>query len=214
MITARRKPPKIMAEANSPAAAILTLGCKLNIADSEALARRLREAGWRVTDRAAGADAVIVNSCSVTHVADQKSRQLVRQARRLAPEATVALTGCLIETASQESLDALPADLVVHKDGQLAIAERLTELHPEVHPAVATVTRPSLKTRAFISAQEGCNDVCAFCIIPKTRGRERSKPVEVVVAEAKAREAEGFQEIVITGTQLGAYGRDRGGERL
>src|SRR3990170_2161938 len=140
-----------MSESARPAtAAILTLGCKLNIADSEAMARRLRDAGWRVVDRPADAEAVIVNTCSVTHVADQKSRHLVRLARRGA-----------------------------------------------------------LKTRAFISAQEGCNDVCAFCIIPRTRGRERSKSVEDVVAEAQAREAEGVQEIVITGTQLGAYGRDR-----
>ncbi len=74
----------------------------------------------------------------------------------------------------------------------------------------ASSGRLGIKTRAFISAQEGCNDVCAFCIIPSTRGRERSKPVEAVVAEALAREAEGVQEIVITGTQLGAYGRDWG----
>src|SRR3990170_897107 len=89
-----------MSDSAPATAAILTLGCKLNIADSEAMARRLREAGWRVVDRPADAEAVIVNSCSVTHVADQKSRHLVRLARRVAPKATVALTGCLLETAS------------------------------------------------------------------------------------------------------------------
>ena len=191
-------------------AAILTLGCKLNIADSETLARRLRQAGWQVTDRAAGADAVIVNSCSVTHVADQKSRHLVRQARRLAPGATVALTGCLVETAKPGTLDALEADLITRKDDQLAIAEHLIALHPATRPSSEVELRPALKTRAFIAAQEGCNDVCAFCIIPRTRGRERSKPVADVVAEVQARETEGVQEVVITGTQLGAYGRDRG----
>ncbi|HLF71257.1 MAG TPA: tRNA (N(6)-L-threonylcarbamoyladenosine(37)-C(2))-methylthiotransferase MtaB [Dehalococcoidia bacterium] len=214
-----------MSESARPAtAAILTLGCKLNIADSEAMARRLRDAGWSVADRVpeGGAEAVIVNTCSVTHVADQKSRHLVRLARRLAPNATVALTGCLLETAPREKLDPLAADLVYRQPDQQALADRIIELRPMPPlplgegrgegglPAPSAVIRPALKTRAFISAQEGCNDVCAFCIIPRTRGRERSKSVEDVVVEAQAREAEGVQEVVITGTQLGAYGRDSG----
>jgi len=217
-----------MSDSARPAtAAILTLGCKLNIADSEAMARRLRDAGWNVVDRATDAEAIIVNTCSVTHVADQKSRHLVRMARRIAPNATVALTGCLLETAPRDKIEALAADLVYHQPDQLALADRLIELHPISTSTKAPLpfsisplprqgegqgegARPALKTRAFISAQEGCNDVCAFCIIPRTRGRERSKSVEAVVAEALAREAEGVQEIVITGTQLGAYGRDWG----
>ena len=211
-----------MSESARPAtAAILTLGCKLNIADSEAMARRLRDAGWRVVDRPADAEAVVVNTCSVTHVADQKSRHLVRLARRVAPNATVALTGCMLETAPRQTIEALGADLVFRQPDQRALAERIIELRPSPYPSpggrgdrvfplpAGEGIRPALKTRAFISAQEGCNDVCAFCIIPRTRGRERSKSVEDVVAEAQAREAEGVQEIVITGTQLGAYGRDR-----
>src|SRR5215212_11610811 len=103
-----------MPESEQPAtAAILTLGCKLNISDSENMARRLREAGWRVTDRLeADANAVIVNSCSVTHVADRKTRRLVREARRDLPGATVALTGCMLETASATSIEGLAADIV------------------------------------------------------------------------------------------------------
>ncbi len=206
-----------MSESARPAtAAILTLGCKLNIADSEAMTRRLRAAGWNVVDRATDAEAVIVNSCSVTHVADQKSRHLVRVARRVAPNATVALTGCLLETAQPAQIDALGADLVFRQPDQLALADKLIDLHASdraiqrTNASFAIDTRPRLKTRAFIAAQEGCNDVCAFCIIPRTRGRERSRSVEWVVEEALKREAEGVQEIVITGTQLGAYGRDRG----
>jgi threonylcarbamoyladenosine tRNA methylthiotransferase MtaB len=222
-----------MSDSTSPAtAAILTLGCKLNIADSEAMARRLRDAGWNVVDRLTpetNADAVIVNSCSVTHVADQKSRHLVRMARRVAPQATVAFTGCMLETAPADKLAALAPDLLYKQPDQLALADRLIELrsgNPTTNPPLPLgegwgegLQRPvqlaphraaALKTRAFISAQEGCNDLCAFCIIPKTRGRERSKPVAAVVAEAMARQTEGVQEIVITGTQLGAYGRDWG----
>jgi threonylcarbamoyladenosine tRNA methylthiotransferase MtaB len=198
----------------APTAAILTLGCKLNIADSEAMALKLRQAGWRVIDRAdPGADAVIVNSCSVTHVADQKSRHIVRQAQKLAPNATVAFTGCMVETAKPDVIDALGAGLVYRQPDQAALTQRLIDLLPAVATEVEA-PRPALKTRAFIAAQEGCNDVCAFCIIPRTRGRERSKPIEAIVAEAKLREAEGAREIVITGTQLGAYGRDKGERAL
>jgi threonylcarbamoyladenosine tRNA methylthiotransferase MtaB len=194
------------------------------------MARRLRDAGWSVVDRAtANVDAVIVNTCSVTHTADHKSRHTLRTARRVAPDATIALTGCLLETSPADEIDALGADLVYRQPAQIALADRLIELRggPLIHegltltPALSQGERGSgdddpgrsggaYRTRAFISAQEGCNDVCAFCIIPKTRGRERSKTVEWVVAEAQKREAEGVREIVITGTQLGHYGSDIG----
>src|SRR5688572_7750741 len=195
-----------------PTASILTLGCKLNIADSEAMARRLRDAGWRVTERVeADADAVIVNTCSVTHTADRKSAHLVNVARRMAPNATVALTGCLLETAPAERIDSLGAGLVYRQPEQAGLARRLIELHPYTAPDFRIETGgKAFKTRAFISAQEGCNDVCAFCIIPKTRGRERSKTIAWVVEEVQKREAEGVNEVVITGTQLGHYGSDLG----
>ncbi len=193
--------------ARRPTAAILTLGCKLNIADSEAMSRRLRSAGWAVTDQANDADAVIINSCSVTSTADRKSRHLVNLARRLAPGATVALTGCMVETAKPETLEALEADLVSRQSQQLELADQIAATRA-VAPELIEMPPLRLKTRAFVAAQEGCNDVCAFCIIPRTRGRERSKSIDAVVAEALQREAEGALEIVITGTQLGAYGRD------
>ncbi len=193
--------------ARPPTAAVLTLGCKLNLADSEAMARRLRDAGWAVSDRPiADADAVIVNTCSVTHTADAKSRHLVRQARRLAPEAKIALTGCMLETASAEVVESLGADLVYRQVLQPDLASALIEMRPQA----AAVQARAFRTRAFVSAQEGCNDVCAFCIVPRTRGRERSKPVRAIVAEVQTREAEGALEVVITGTQLGAWGREQG----
>jgi threonylcarbamoyladenosine tRNA methylthiotransferase MtaB len=192
--------------AANPTVAILTLGCKLNLADSEAMARTMRDAGWAVLDRPAGADAVIVNTCSVTHVADAKSRHLVRMARRLAPDARVAVTGCMLETADTRVIDALGADLVYRPPQQANLtAELIGDRQTDVQPRGR-----AFRTRAFVSAQEGCNDVCAFCIVPKTRGRERSKDVETIVAEVQAREADGIQEVVITGTQLGAWGRERG----
>lgn len=194
--------------AHTPTVSILTLGCKLNLADSEAMARRMRDAGWAVVDGLApGADAVVVNSCSVTHVADAKTRRLVREARRAAPTASIALTGCMLETAAPPIIDALGAGIVLRQPKQEELTRRLIQLHPTA--AAATKAR-AFRTRAFVSAQEGCNDVCAFCIVPRTRGRERSKAVDGVVAEVQAREAEGVKEVVITGTQLGAWGRESG----
>jgi threonylcarbamoyladenosine tRNA methylthiotransferase MtaB len=195
------------APADAPSVAVLTLGCKLNLADSEAMARRFRDAGWAVSEDPRGAAAVVVNTCSVTHVADAKSRRLVRQARRLAPGARLAVTGCMLETAPPQVIDALGADLTVRQPRQAELVQAL--LAGAAGPPPPAPSR-AFRTRAFVSAQEGCNDVCAFCIVPKTRGRERSKDVDSVVAAVQAREAEGVQEVVITGTQLGAWGRDRG----
>ncbi|HXF52008.1 MAG TPA: tRNA (N(6)-L-threonylcarbamoyladenosine(37)-C(2))-methylthiotransferase MtaB [Dehalococcoidia bacterium] len=187
--------------------AVLTLGCKLNQADSEAIARELVARGCDVIDRPSAADAYIINTCSVTHVADRKSRHLVRLARRLgAPGAPVALVGCYPETAGLEVARRTGADLVLGNRDKLAVVESLLR-HPR---AASEVPVRPLRTRAFVKAQEGCNDVCAFCIVPRTRGREVSVPIERVVAEVARREAAGVQEVVITGTQLGAYGRDIG----
>ncbi len=184
--------------------AVLTLGCKLNLAESENWALELRRRGIAVSDRPVAADAYIINSCSVTHVADRKSRHLVRLARRLAPEATVVLTGCFAESAGPRASE-LGADLLVANAEKAAAVRRLLELRPTT-PVVGAST--AHRTRAFVKAQEGCNDVCAFCIVPRTRGRERSRAPAEVVREVCSREDEGYREVVITGTQLGAWGRD------
>lgn len=187
--------------------AVLTLGCKLNQADSEAIARELMARGCEVIDRPSTADAYIINTCSVTHVADRKSRHLVRLARRLGgPTAPIALTGCYPETAGAAVARETGADLVLGNRDKPALVASLLGYG---RSAVAPPARP-LRTRAFVKAQEGCNDVCAFCIVPRTRGREVSVPVRRVVEEVLEREAAGVQEVVITGTQLGAYGRDLG----
>jgi threonylcarbamoyladenosine tRNA methylthiotransferase MtaB len=193
--------------ARRPLAAVITLGCKLNLADSEAIARRLGSAGFAVVDHVCEADAFVVNTCSVTHVADQKSRRLIRSVRRLAPGAAVAVTGCFPRTAGGDAVAALGADLVVgtrdaDKDALVAfVSER-------GRPGPAAAQPVPLHTRAFIKAQEGCNDVCAFCIVPRTRGREESRPIATVVAEVQEAAARGAREVVVTGTQLGAWGRD------
>lgn len=194
--------------------AVLTLGCKLNQSDSEAIARRLVGEGVRVVDRPAkGADAFVINSCSVTHVADRKARHLVRMARRLSPDAQVLLTGCFAETAPADIAETIGADAVLQNNDKGSIPDRLlARLQERSDPASGCPThiRDGLRTRAFIKIQEGCNELCAFCIVPYTRGREISVPVEDVVREVQAREAQGVLEVVLTGTQLGNYGRDLG----
>ncbi|GBD24163.1 Threonylcarbamoyladenosine tRNA methylthiotransferase MtaB [bacterium HR29] len=192
-----------------PVAAVLTLGCKLNLADSEEIARALRRAGYEVVDRLCEAEAVVINTCSVTHVADQKSRRLIRAARRLAPGAAVAVTGCYPQTAGFDAVRALGADIVAGtRDADKA--ELVAALSARAGRSTPQETSPEagLRIRAFIKAQEGCNDVCAFCIVPRTRHREESRSIERVVAEVEAAGAAGAKEVVLTGTQLGAWGRD------
>src|SRR5438093_5796029 len=203
-----------MSRQQTPTVSVLTLGCKLNQADSEVIARRLAGNGVRVADRpVAGASAFVINSCSVTHVADRKARHLVRLARRLSPDAQIGLTGCYAETAPADIAKQTGADAVLPNDAKPSIPDRLLErLRARGDPSAGcpTFIRGDLRTRAFIKLQRGCNELCAFCIVPYTRGREPSIPIDNVVAAVRAREADGVQEVVLTGTQLGNYGRDTG----
>jgi threonylcarbamoyladenosine tRNA methylthiotransferase MtaB len=198
-----------------PTVSIVTLGCKLNQSDSEAIARRLAGEAVAVVDRPVkGADAFVINTCSVTHVADRKARHLVRLARRLSPGAQVILTGCYAETAPTGMSEIIGADAVYKNDGKSAIPdlilERLAARGDPTAGCPTPVRGGGLRTRAFIKIQEGCNELCAFCIVPYTRGREVSVPVDEVVRQVQEREEEGVLEVVLTGTQLGNYGRDLG----
>ncbi len=190
-----------------PLAAILTLGCKLNLADSEEIARGLRASGFRVADSLCEADAFVINTCSVTHTADRKSRKLVRSVQRISPGAPVVVTGCFPQSAGFEAATELGADFVAgtRDEDKAQVVDFLRGLAPKASQRTAPAGRVA---RAFIKAQEGCNDVCAFCIVPRTRGREVSRPVERVVEEVQAAVEDGAREVVITGTQLGAWGRD------
>jgi threonylcarbamoyladenosine tRNA methylthiotransferase MtaB len=190
-------------------ASVLTLGCKLNLADSEEIAHGLRAAGFAVVDSVCEADAFVVNTCSVTHVADAKSRKLIRSVRRLSPGAAVAVTGCFPQSAGFEVARELGADFVsgTRDTDKTALVRFLSgAAQGKVHASVAPAGLAA--GRAFIKAQEGCNDVCAFCIVPRTRGREESRPIPQVAAEIERAVESGAREVVITGTQLGAWGRD------
>jgi len=185
--------------------AILTNGCKLNQAESEAMALELATAGCVVTDRAGPADAVVINTCAVTHVAERKARHLVRLARRLSPRARIIVTGCYAEAATPAVVCELGADVVLSNGVKQRAA---TILLQNIACHGAPVPSGRLRTRSFVKIQEGCNDVCAFCIVPQTRGRERSVPTVEVLHRVGRAQADGVREVVLTGTQLGAYGRD------
>ncbi|MFQ5380841.1 MAG: MiaB/RimO family radical SAM methylthiotransferase [Dehalococcoidia bacterium] len=196
---------------------ILTLGCKLNLADSGAIGRALAASGLRVTEHLCEADAVVVNTCTVTSTADRKSRKLVRAARRLSPQAMIAVTGCFPESAGEELVLSLGADIIAGtgKTNRDLVVGRLVEHLSGSHRAEdarRSQSTPSAGERVFVEAQSGCNDVCAFCIIPRTRGRERSRPPAEISEEINTAAASGAQEAVITGTQLGAWGRDSGSD--
>ncbi len=192
-------------------AAVITLGCKLNLADSEEIANGLRGAGFDVVDRVCEADAYVINTCSVTHVADAKSRKLIRSVRRLSPSAKVTVTGCFPQSAGFEAVEELGADLVVgtrDRDKRELVTYLAGSHSPSTRNSETVPRNSHLTTRAFVKAQEGCNDVCAFCIVPRTRGREESRSIEAVAAEVDRAVEAGAREVVITGTQLGAWGRD------
>ena len=199
--------------------ALETHGCKLNQADTQALARQLAQAGYTVTSAgvtSAGesADVFVLNSCTVTHVADRKARQAIRAAKRRRPDTVVIATGCYAQRAG-EDLNAMPeVDVVVGNVDKPSLVRIIDGViaGPDTACAVgdddALIPALRLRSRAMIKIQEGCDQVCAYCIVPKVRGRERSIPAERIVATANAYASMGCQEVVLTGTQLGSYGFD------
>ena len=193
---------------------IETHGCKLNQADSEVLSRQFLQAGYSIAEHSGAADIYIINTCTVTHVADRKARQAIRAVHRDNPSALVVATGCYAQRAGEE-LDGIPGvGLVVGNTEKHRLVEMVMAARgdPVVPCAVGQDQgTPNFgggigRTRAFIKIQEGCNQVCAYCIVPKVRGREISIPQEALVDQVKQRVREGYKEVVLTGTQLGSYG--------
>ena len=162
----------------------------------------------------------VVNTCTVTHVADAKARQALRRAKRLNPGSLVVATGCYAQRAPQE-LDRMEAvDVVLgntRKDALVEEVSQLLDFHGADSPALDTIDEeraPVLLSRAMVKIQEGCDQVCAYCIVPKVRGRERSIPPQALVSQVNDLVERGYREVVLTGTQLGSYGFDIPGASL
>lgn len=187
--------------------AFATLGCKVNQAETEAIAAGFARAGLERRAFGEVADIYVVNTCTVTHIADRKSRQLLRQARRLNPEALVVVTGCFAEVAPEKVADVDGLDLIVgNRDKDRLVALVLGhEANGACSPAPGLA---GSRTRAFVKVQDGCDSFCTYCIVPRARGPLRSVPQAEVIAAVRAAVAAGHREVVLTGVHVGAYGRD------
>ena len=227
-------PPDNTPELASPAdatfrgtVAIRTQGCKLNQADSDMLARRFAAAGYRLVQSPAEADVFVLNTCTVTSTADSKARQALRAAARANPHALIVATGCYAQRSRDELSQVEGVSLVVGNTEKAELPAMVTALleqrntgansHPRVSSALDYSVQPAAnirRNRSMVKIQEGCDQVCAYCIVPKVRGRERSIPPESLVEQINQRVAEGCLEVVLTGTQLGTYGFDIPGATL
>ena len=192
----------------SPKVALDTLGCKLNQAETERLARQLAEAGYRLVSSADKADVYILNTCTVTHIADRKSRHLLRQAHRRNPALRLVATGCYAQRAPEELARIEGVDLVLNNGQKLQLPRLLKESGRPGSPAPIQgdlTIGTGFRTRAFVKVQDGCNSFCSYCIVPLVRGREKSLPVDQVVAEVRHRIVDGYKEVVLTGVKIGSY---------
>ena len=184
--------------------AIYTLGCKLNQAETESLTAQLRQAGYQPVSPHEPADVCIANTCTITHIADRKSRHWLRLARRKNPGALIIAAGCYAHRAPDEL--APHADLVVDN----ASKERLVEIINEQHSASpAVIASPSnARVRSLVKVQDGCSSRCAYCIVPEVRTVEFCLPAPEIIATIKEKTALGYKEVVLTGTKIGCYKDD------
>ena len=203
-----------------------TLGCKVNQYESEAMAREFRTRGHEIVDEKDFADVYIINTCTVTAVADKKSRQYIRRMKKVNPDSIVAVTGCYAQISPDEVSGIDGVDIVTGTNEKHTLidyveahakASDVMEMH--IHPYeelgvfedMGIVANRETRTRAYIKIQEGCNRFCSYCVIPYARGPVRSRPLELIVEEAKALLADGCKELVLTGINTAQYdmeGRD------
>ncbi|MDD6685451.1 MAG: tRNA (N(6)-L-threonylcarbamoyladenosine(37)-C(2))-methylthiotransferase MtaB [Lachnospiraceae bacterium] len=209
-------------------AALHNLGCKVNSYELEAMQQALENAGYRIVPFEPGADVYVINTCTVTNIADRKSRQMLHKARGMNPDAVVVAVGCYAQMRGKE-LEKDPAiDLIIGSDRKGDLVQELeryfagggrrtdtSEIRKDREIEKLETDRAEGHTRAFLKVQDGCNQFCSYCIIPYARGRVRSRKIADVVQETERLVASGVQEVVLTGIHLCSYGKDLGeGEDL
>jgi threonylcarbamoyladenosine tRNA methylthiotransferase MtaB len=184
--------------------AFYTLGCKLNQAETESLAAQFNQAGYQLVSHNDVADIYIANTCTVTHIADRKSRHWLRLARQRNPQAFIIATGCYAERVPYEL--APIADLVLGNEGKGNLLEIVEGLPLPAHALVTDKTTSSLtRVRSLIKIQDGCHSPCAYCIVPRVRAGEYSVPASQIIEEIKDKIAMGYKEVILTGTKIGCY---------
>lgn len=202
-------------------AALHNLGCKVNAYETEAMQHLLEEAGYEIVPFTQKADVYVINTCSVTNMADRKSRQMLHKAKKNNPDSIVVAAGCYVQTSEKKVLNDLSVDIVIGNDRKHDLVRLLEEYSLDsVNDTVDDINdgkhdfeelfidQTKEHTRAFIKVQDGCNQFCSYCIIPYARGRVRSRRFENVIAEVERLAANGFKEVVLTGIHLSSYGVD------
>ena len=205
-------------------AALHNLGCKVNAYETEAMQQMLESAGYEIVSFGEMADVYVINTCSVTNMADRKSRQMLHRAKKMNPEAVVVAAGCYVQTKEQEAVVDEAIDIIIGNNMKHELVSKLDEFFRD-HGKIDAVLdindknqefeelyldKPSEHTRAFIKVQDGCNQFCSYCIIPYARGRVRSRNMESVLEEVNRLAENGYQEVVLTGIHLSSYGIETG----
>ena len=209
--------------------ALHNLGCKVNAYETEAMQQILEENGYEIVPFAPGADIYIINTCTVTNIADRKSRQMLHKAKKMNPQAIVVAAGCYVQAAGEELKLDETIDVIIGNNQKQYLAEILEayeqshrEEQEEKHTDISlidinhtkeyetlSIHKTAEHTRAYIKVQDGCNQFCSYCIIPYARGRVRSREMSDVVEEVKQLAGAGYQEVVLTGIHLSSYGVDK-----
>lgn len=205
--------------------AFYTLGCKVNQYESQAMSEMLAQNGYEIVDSKQNADIYIINSCTVTAVADKKTRQAVRRFKRNNPQSIVILTGCMPQAYPQDADELLEADIVLgnksnsklldYLDTFMKFGKRVVNIseHKKGDKFCSVqISSFDERTRAYLKIQDGCNRFCSYCIIPTSRGRVRSKPIEDIKNEVERLAKNGYAEIVLVGINLSSYGSDIGSD--
>ena len=202
--------------------ALHNLGCKVNAYEIEAMQQLLEEAGYEIVPFEPGADIYVINTCTVTNIADRKSRQMLHKAKKMNPEAIVVATGCYVQTGGEKLEKDEAIDLVLGNNQKINIVEALAE-YAENKPGHGShvikinqtkeyedlsIDHTAEHVRAYIKVQDGCNQFCTYCIIPYARGRVRSRNIESVLKEVRSLAEKGYKEVVLTGIHLSSYGVD------
>ena len=202
-------------------AALHNLGCKVNAYETEAMQEMLEQNGYEIVPFAEGADVYVINTCTVTNIADRKSRQMLHKAKKMNPDAIVVATGCYAQADTEKLKEDTAVDLILGNNQKTQIVEALEEYEKEHAKQVQVIEINHTKeyeelsisstaehVRAYIKVQDGCNQFCTYCIIPFARGRVRSRKIEEVLSEVETLAAKGYKEVVLTGIHLSSYGVD------
>lgn len=209
-------------------AALHNLGCKVNAYETEAMQQLLEETGYEIVPFQEKADVYVINTCSVTNIADRKSRQMLHRAKKMNPDAVVVAAGCYVQAAGEELKKDAAIDVIIGNNRKKDLVPLLDEYFAGKHVEEDSlidigktreyealhINKIADHTRAFIKIQDGCNQFCSYCIIPYTRGRVRSRKPEEIMEEIKGLVDKGYREVVLTGIHLSSYGLDLDGITL